>query len=152
MYNVHAPYLFHQKIGQKNAFYLSVNVFGTNWRLYFSGDGNTILRDHPSHAKVQPFVGQRKTISNGPAQGIEPSTSHSVTSSTDWISLTKRFDRRALHSVHYNSITYLTHDHSRFVLVHQDDNNTSSSILWEKTWVSLQLLCSQKKDEVINRF
>ena len=79
MYNVHAPYLFHQKIGQTNAFYLSVNVFGTNWRLSFSGDGTTILRDHPSHAKVQPFVGQKgvpsflrylKTIINGPAQGI----------------------------------------------------------------------------------
>ena len=59
-----------------------------------SGDGTAILRGHPSHAKVQPPAGQRKylhflvifkTLSIGPAPGIEPATSRSaVKRSTDW--------------------------------------------------------------------
>ena len=49
-----------------------------------NGDGTAILRGHPSHAKVQPPAGQRKylhflvifkTLSIGPAPGIEPATS-----------------------------------------------------------------------------
>ena len=56
-----------------------------------NGDGTAILRGHPSHAKVQPPAGQRKylhflkTLSIGPAPGIEPVTSRSaVKRSTDW--------------------------------------------------------------------
>ena len=65
--------------------------------LYFTspnGDGTAILRGHPSHAKFQPPPGQRKnlhfsvifkTLSIGPAAGIEPATSRSaVKRSTDW--------------------------------------------------------------------
>jgi len=41
---------------EKNAFYLSVNVFGTivliRGTMFTSGDGAAILRGHPSHAKV----------------------------------------------------------------------------------------------------
>ena len=84
---------------KKNALYLSVNVFSTKvliGTLYFTspnGDGTAILRGHPSHAKVQPPAGQRKylhfsvifkTLSIGPAPGIEPATSRSaVKRSTD---------------------------------------------------------------------
>ena len=82
------------------ALYLSVNVFSTKvliGTLYFTspnGDGTAILRGHPSHAKVQPPVGQRKylhfsvifkTPSIGPTPGIEPATSRwAVKRSTDW--------------------------------------------------------------------
>ena len=47
-------------------------------------EGTAILRGHPSQARVQPFAGQReclhfsvifKTLSVGPAPGIEPTTS-----------------------------------------------------------------------------
>ena len=53
-----------------------------------TGDGTAILRDHPSHAKVQPLEVQReylhfKVVSNGPAPQIEPATS-AVMRSTDW--------------------------------------------------------------------
>ena len=58
--------------------------------LFFTTD---ILHGHPSHAKVQPPAGQRKylhflvifkTLSIGPAPGIEPATSRSaVKRSTD---------------------------------------------------------------------
>ena len=88
------------KKNKKNALYLSVNVFSTKvliGTLYFTspnGDGTAILRGHPSHAKVQPPAGQRKylhfsvifkTLSIGPAPGIEPPTSRSaVKRSTDW--------------------------------------------------------------------
>ena len=91
---------FGPKRQKKNALYLSVNVFSTKvliGTLYFTspnGDGTAILRGHPSHAKVQPPAGQRKylhfsvifkTLSIGPAPGIEPPTSHSaVKRSTDW--------------------------------------------------------------------
>ena len=84
---------------KKNALYLSVNVFSTKvliGTLYFTspnGDVTAILRGHPSHAKVQPPPGQRKylhfsvifkTLSIGPAAGIEPATSRSaVKRSTD---------------------------------------------------------------------
>ena len=84
----------------KNALYLGVNVFSTKvliGTLYFTspnGDGTTILRGHPGHAKVQPSAGQRKylhfsvifkTLRIGPAPGIEPATSRSaVKRSTDW--------------------------------------------------------------------
>ena len=84
---------------KKNARYLSVNVFSTKvliGTLYFTspnGDGTAILRGHLSHAKVQPPPGQRKylhfsvifkTLSIGPAAGIEPATSRSaVKRSTD---------------------------------------------------------------------
>ena len=84
---------------KKNALYLSVNVFSTKvliGTLYFTspnGDGTAILRGHPSHAEVQPPAGQRKylhfsvifkTLSIGPAPGIEPPTSRSaVKHSTD---------------------------------------------------------------------
>ena len=91
---------FGPKRQKKNALYLSVNVFSTKvliGTLYFTspnGDGTAILRDHPSHAKVQPPAGQRKylhflvifkNLSIGPAPGIEPPTSRSaVKRSTDW--------------------------------------------------------------------
>ena len=65
--------------------------------IYFTspnGDGTAILRGHPSHSKFQPPAGQRKylhfpvtfkTLSIGPAPGIEPATSRSVVKrSTDW--------------------------------------------------------------------
>ena len=65
--------------------------------LYFTspnGDGTSILRGHPSHAKVQPPAGQRKylhfsvifkTLSIGLAPGIERAASRSaVKRSTDW--------------------------------------------------------------------
>ena len=79
-------------------FYLSVNVFSTKVLIgdtFFTspnGDGTAILRGHPSHAKVSPcsakevpsFLSHFKTLSNGPAPGIEPSTSRSaVKRSTD---------------------------------------------------------------------
>ena len=46
----------------------SVNVFRTKAltgdSIFTSptGEGTTILRGHPSHAKVQPFAGQRKYL------------------------------------------------------------------------------------------
>ena len=150
MYNVHAPYLFHQKKRTEKCILLECQCVWDQLKnlLQWGRDHHFTWSSEPREGpavcrtkEVPLFLRYLKTISNGPALGIDPSTCHSVMSFTDWISLTKRFDRRALHSVHYNSITYLTHDHSRFVLVHQDDNNTSSSILWEK-----------KEDEVINRF
>ena len=84
---------------KKKCTLLSVNGFSTKVlirTLYFTspnGDGTTILRGHLSHAKVQPPAGQRKylhfsvifkTLSIGPAPGIEPATSRSaVKCSTD---------------------------------------------------------------------
>ena len=84
---------------KKKCTLLSVNVFSTKVlirTLYFTfpnGDGTAILRGHPSHARVQPLAGQRKylhfsvifkTLSIGPAPGIEPATSRSaVKRSTD---------------------------------------------------------------------
>ena len=67
----------------------SVNVFRTKAltgdSIFTSptGEGTTILRGHPSHAKVQPFAGQRKylhlgyfkTLSIGASPRIEPTTS-----------------------------------------------------------------------------
>ena len=53
---------------KKKCTLLSVNVFSTKVlirTLYFTspnGDGTTILRGHPSHAKVQPPAGQRKYL------------------------------------------------------------------------------------------
>ena len=69
-----------------------------NWGHYIftspNGNGTAILRGHPSHAKVSPLAVQReyfhfsvvfKTLSIGPAPGIEPATSRSaVKRSTDW--------------------------------------------------------------------
>ena len=79
---------------------MSVNVFSTEVLIGDTiltsptGDGTAILRGHPSHAKVQPPAGQRKylhfsvifkTLSIGPALGIEPATSRSaVKRSTNW--------------------------------------------------------------------
>ena len=37
---------------KKKALYLSANVFGTKVLIGDTGDGTTILRGHPSHAKV----------------------------------------------------------------------------------------------------
>ena len=59
-----------------------------------TGDGTAIIRGHPSHAKVQPFAGQReylssflsyfKTLSVGPVPGIDPAISRlAVKRSTD---------------------------------------------------------------------
>ena len=76
---------------------MSANVFTTKVLIVdtmftsSTGDGTAILRGHPSHAKVQPLEVQRdslhfsvKTLSNGPAPGIEPATSRSaVMRSTD---------------------------------------------------------------------
>ena len=41
-----------KKKRKKKALYLSANVFGTKVLLGDTGDGTTILRGHPSHAKV----------------------------------------------------------------------------------------------------
>ena len=84
---------------KKKCTLLSVNVFSTKVlirTLYFTspnGDRTTILRGHPSHTKVKPPAGQRKylhfsvifkTLSIGPAPGIEPAMSRSaVKCSTD---------------------------------------------------------------------
>ena len=52
----------------KKALYLSVNVFSTKVLIEDTvltsptGDGTAILRGHPSHAKVDPFVGQRQYL------------------------------------------------------------------------------------------
>ena len=66
---------------------MSVNVFSTKALIEDTiftsptGDGTTILRGHPSHAKVQPlrqylqFSVIFKTLSIGPVPGIEPATS-----------------------------------------------------------------------------
>ena len=90
-----SPFLF-LFVSKKGTFYLSVNVFSTKVligdTIFTSpnGDGTAILRGHPSHAKVQPPAGQRKylhfsvifkTLSIGPAPGIEPATSHTLQSS-----------------------------------------------------------------------
>ena len=56
--------------GIKNALYLSVNVCITkvlirdsdNIFTYPTGDEAAFLRDHSSHAKVQPFAGQRQYL------------------------------------------------------------------------------------------
>ena len=99
----HLHHIFHDKCalsGKKNARYLSVNVFsrkvvGDTIFTPPREDGTTILkRGHPSHAKVYRFAVQRqnlsfsvsfKTLSIGPAPGIEPATSRSaVKRSTDW--------------------------------------------------------------------
>ena len=71
------------------------NVFSkkvlTGYTIFTSptGDKAAILRVHPSYAKVQSFAGQMqylhfsvillKTLSIGPAPGIEPRTSRSYT-------------------------------------------------------------------------
>ena len=41
-----------KKKKKKKALYLSANVFGTKVLIGDTGDGTTILRGHPSHAKV----------------------------------------------------------------------------------------------------
>ena len=41
-----------EKKKKKKALYLSANVFGTKVLIGDTGDGTTILRGHPSHAKV----------------------------------------------------------------------------------------------------
>ena len=41
-----------KKEKKKKALYLSANVFGTKVLIGDTGDGTTILRGHPSHAKV----------------------------------------------------------------------------------------------------
>ena len=45
-----------------------------------SKNETAILRNHPSHAKILLFVGQRKFLnfSDGPALGIEPMTSRTA--------------------------------------------------------------------------
>ena len=77
-------------VRKKKALYLSVDVFSTKALIgdtIFTpptGDGTTILRGHPSHAKVQPlrqylqFSVIFKTPSIGPVPGIEPATSRSA--------------------------------------------------------------------------
>ena len=53
---------------EKNALYLSVNVFSTKaligGTIFTSptGEGTAILPDHPSHAKVQPLAVQREYL------------------------------------------------------------------------------------------
>ena len=77
---------------EKNALYLSVNVFSTKALIMSpTGDGTAIFRGHPSHAKVQPlrhylqFAVIFKTLSIGPVPGIEPTISRSaVKGSADW--------------------------------------------------------------------
>ena len=49
-----------EKKKKRKALYLSASVFGTKVLIEDTGDATTILRGHPSHAKVQPFAGQRK--------------------------------------------------------------------------------------------
>jgi len=88
-------------IKQQNALYLSVNVFYTKVLIRYTifyvsylRSWTSILRGHPSHAKVQPlavplgvpsFISHFKTLSNGPAPGIESATSRSaVKRFTDW--------------------------------------------------------------------
>ena len=57
-----------QGLGYKKALYLSVNAFSTKVLIGDTifkspaGDETAILRGHPSHAKVQQFVGQRKYL------------------------------------------------------------------------------------------
>ena len=92
-----SPFLF-LFVSKKGTFYLSVNVFSTKvlnaWGHYIftspNGDGTAILRGHPSHGKVSPLAVQReylhfsvifKTLSIGPAPGIEPATSYTLQSS-----------------------------------------------------------------------
>ena len=59
--------------------FLSVNVFNTK---VLTGDTiftSATLRGHPSHAKAVPyFLSYLKTLSIGPAPGIEPTTSRST--------------------------------------------------------------------------
>ena len=88
-----------QRLGERypvtEALYLNVNVFSkkvlAGYTIFTSptGDKAAILRVHPSYAKVQSFAGQMqylhfsvillKTLSIGPAPGIEPRTSRSYT-------------------------------------------------------------------------
>ena len=67
----------------KNALFLSVNVFNTKIQIRDTiFYGTATLRAHPSHAKVYPcrakavpsFLSYFKTLSIGPAPGIEPGT------------------------------------------------------------------------------
>ena len=75
---------------------LSINVFslhgviGDSFFTSPTGDWTAILRGHPSHAKIYPLAVQReylhfsvnfdclKTLSIGPALGIEPATFRSA--------------------------------------------------------------------------
>ena len=73
----------------QNALYLSVNVFSTKVLIGDTtftsptGDGTAIFRGHPSHGRtsrlqckgVPSFLSYFKTLSMGPAPGIEPATS-----------------------------------------------------------------------------
>ena len=75
----------------KNAPYLSVNVLST--KVLFTSpiaDGTAILRGHPSHGRrfrhlqgkaVPSFLSYFKTLSIGPAPGIEPATNPALQSS-----------------------------------------------------------------------
>ena len=88
-----------KSIGECLPAYLSVNVFSRkvltgDTITSLTGDTTPVLRVHPSHAKVYPLAGQTgqrqcfhscsKTLSDGPAPGIEPATSRSaVKRSTD---------------------------------------------------------------------
>ena len=72
----------------KNAPYLSVNVLST--KVLFTSpiaDGTAILRGHPSHGRrfrhlqgkaVPSFLSYFKTLSIGPAPGIETATDPSL--------------------------------------------------------------------------
>ena len=78
--------------------FIFINVFSTKVltgdTIFTSpkGDGATILRGHPRHAKISPLALQReyllsyfKILSIGPVPGIEPATSSSaVKRSTYW--------------------------------------------------------------------
>ena len=75
----------------KNAPYLSVNVLST--KVLFTSpiaDGTAILRGHTSHGRrsrhlqgkaVPSFLSYFKTLSIGPAPGIEPATDPALQSS-----------------------------------------------------------------------
>ena len=73
---------------EKKALYLSVNVFRMKVpiddTIFTSpnGDGTAILRGHSSHWKVKPlvpsFLSYFRTLSNGLAPGIKPTTYRSA--------------------------------------------------------------------------
>ena len=138
-----------KKKKKKKALYLSVNIFSTKVLI-----GDTIFtspngRDRHSTWSSEPreglaacsakevpsFLSHFKTLSNCPAPGIEPATSHSaVKRSTDW----------AIPATDKNYLPPLIHFYS---LSHEDDwvKSCINNVLLNKCLNRLSIVWSRKK-------
>ena len=103
-------------------------------------DGTTILRGHPSHAKVSPLALQReylhfsvifKTLSNGPAPGIKLATSRSeVKHSTDWT--TPAMVKLLLLLLYYKLVTLVKHiERQSCDIISTQSNTCIMGVLWQ---------------------